>query len=238
MKKILRWHINLNDEPTVEIDYSGIHPNIAYHSKGLSLSGDDPYDIDGFDRGDVKTAFNTMINREGSKGRESAVQVLSRDLVLPIDEAKQLEQAIKELHSPIADKFNSGAGLALQKTDRNIALSVLESCVARSIPVIPIHDSFLVSVRHTETVKLMMYDAYIEEVYEEVSPNGSKGFKGFKGIKAEAREFTEAMNDAIYRCLDGDTEGMDGQYWDNLINNEPVQAPPKVEETCVDEYEE
>ena len=38
----------------------------------------------------------------------------------------ELEQAIQELHSPIADLFNSGAGLLMQRKDSDIALRVLE----------------------------------------------------------------------------------------------------------------
>ena len=33
----VRVHINLNDEPTIEIDYWSIHPFLAYHQKGASF---------------------------------------------------------------------------------------------------------------------------------------------------------------------------------------------------------
>ena len=229
-KKKLRWHINLNGDPTIEVDYWSIHPYLAYHSRDIAFTGDDPYTIDGFDRDLVKVAFNIMINRKGYKGHESAAKTLSSDLNIGMVEATQLEQAIQERHTPIADLFNSGAGLELQRLDSTIALQVLKSFIDRGIPIIPIHDSFIVSVRYTEDLILTMRDCYYEVLYSSQPPLDKQSFKG---IKAEHRDYTEPMLEAIQCCFEGNTEDMDDLYWDNLINNEPVQAPPRVEQDCV-----
>jgi hypothetical protein len=229
----VRVHINLNDEPTIEIDYWSIHPFLAYHQKGLHFNGDDPYTIDGFDRESVKTAFNIMVNRTGKGSSKSAAQTLAKELEIPLVEAKELEQAIQELHSPIADLFNSGAGLLMQRKDSDIALRVLETFTANNIPIIPIHDSFLVSVCYTEDLILTMRDYYMDELYGGSPP---LDIQGFKGIKAESRGYTEPMMKAIQLCFEGDTEGMDNLYWDNLIAIEPVQPVPDITKVCIDEY--
>lgn len=235
LKKEVRKHINLNDEPTIEVDYWSIHPYLAYHSRGLDYSGEDPYVVDGSERDTVKTAFNIMINRKGTGGKKSAAKTLSEELEMSLEEAERLEEAIKALHSPIAELFNSGAGLALQRQDSDIALEVIRYFIDRNIPIIPIHDSFIVPVRYTEDLLLVMRDCYTKVLYGSEPPLDILGFKGFKG---DMRDCSKDMEEAITRCFEGNTEGMDDIFWDNLIAKEPVQSSPLLEQYYIDtEYE-
>jgi len=66
-----RDRITIDGKRTVQLDYSGLHPHILYHERGLELKGD-PYqvnlipsknaeDIDGF-RKFIKQCFNAMLN--------------------------------------------------------------------------------------------------------------------------------------------------------------------------------
>jgi hypothetical protein len=234
-KKKTRKYLDLNDEPTIEIDFWSIHPYLAYHSKGKDFPDEDPYIIEGYDRDTVKTAFNTMINRKAGGSKKDAAETLSKVLEIPLEEAVELEVAIKELHNPIAELFNSGIGLELQRTDSNIALKVLEYYIGRGIPIIPIHDSFIISVRYTEDLVLTMKGYYEEVLYGQDRPIDMMGFKGIKG---EMREYSEGMNRAIQLSFRGHTEEMDDLYWDNLIKLEPVQVPSGLEVGGLDiEYE-
>ena len=53
--KQTRKYFYLNGEPTIEIDYSCIHPHMLYHGEGLEFDSDDPYAIEGFDTDSVKS---------------------------------------------------------------------------------------------------------------------------------------------------------------------------------------
>ena len=154
-----RKYLYFDKEPTLEIDYSSFHPHLLYHQDGLQFAGDDPYVIEGFDRGHVKVAFNIMLNRKGSKDNKSAANTISDELGIDIEASEALEIAILELHGPIAQYFNSGIGLKLQRLDSNIAMSVIDYFVnVLKRPIVSIHDSFIVSVRDTESLILIMAD--------------------------------------------------------------------------------
>ena len=62
--------------PTVEIDYSSLHIQMAY-AEVEEATLRDPYVIDGFDRKLVKLAVNTLFN---ASTRKSAVGAIAEDL--------------------------------------------------------------------------------------------------------------------------------------------------------------
>ena len=129
--------------------------------KGLEFDGDDPYAIEGFDRDDVKVALNIMLNKEAVGANKSAAKTISKAVGCDNDTAEALETAIKAQHSPIAHHFNTGIGLTLQRRDSDIALLVINTFVNElNRPIICVHDSFIVSVRDTETLILAMNDSY------------------------------------------------------------------------------
>ena len=209
-----RKYLYFDKEPTLEIDYSSFHPHLLYHQDGLQFSGDDPYVIKGFDRSHVKVAFNIMLNRKGSKDNKSAANTISDELGIDIEASEALEIAILELHGPIAQHFNSGIGLKLQRLDSDIAMSVIDHFVnVLKRPVVSIHDSFIVSVRDTESLILLMADCYRMFVDEMIT---------MRGIKGTAQEFSNALMDVIDLCIEQQTGGMNNNYWDALVAKEGV----------------
>lgn len=213
--KQTRKYFYLNGEPTIEIDYSSIHPYMLYHREGLEFDGDDPYAIEGFDRDAVKVAFNVMLNSKGAGANKSAAKAICNALSCDEDTAKALETAIQALHSPIAHHFNTGIGLTLQRRDSDIALLVINTFVNElDRPIICVHDSFVVSVRDTESLILTMNDSY-KAVH--------KNELGMKGIKGTCLEFSDALKTAITLCFEQDTETLTNSYWDSLLATEEVQ---------------
>jgi hypothetical protein len=214
-KKETRKCLYFDGDPTLEIDYSSFHPHLLYHQDGLQFNGDDPYIIEGFDRDNVKVAFNIMLNRKGSKDNKSAANTISAEVGIDTLVAKSLEQAILSLHSPIAKHFNTGVGLKLQRLDSDIAMSVIDHFVnVLKRPIVSIHDSFIVSVRDTESLILLMADCYRMFVDEKIN---------MRGIKGTAQEFSKALMDAINLCFEQQTDGMSNGYWDTLIAAEGVR---------------
>ena len=228
--KQTRKYFYLNGEPTIEIDYSSIHPHMLYHKERLEFNGDDPYAIEGFDRDAVKVAFNIMLNKEAFGANKPVAKTISKVVDCDIDTAEALETAIQTLHSPIAHYFNTGIGLTLQRRDSDIALLVINTFVNElSRPIICVHDSFIVSVRDTETLVLAMNDSYKAVHKDEIDETKTKGMKGIKGVSLE---FSDALTTAIEQCFQQNTDTLTDSYWATLLAAEEVQ---ECDEVGVDE---
>ena len=147
----------LDGEKTEEVDYSQVHPRIIYAEAGVDLVGD-AYDIPGYDRNLCKAAFNILVN---AACYLSALGALTRDMNGDRRGAEALIEAIKAKHSVVAKYFHSSAGVRLQGLDSRMAEIVLtEMTVKRGIPVLPVHDSFIVPESHRETLVRVMKDAF------------------------------------------------------------------------------
>jgi len=209
-----RKYYHFDGDPTIEIDYSSIHPHMLYHKEELEFDGDDPYTIEGFDRGAVKLAFNIMLNRKAVGANKSAAKTISKEVGCDEDAAEALEAAIQALHSPIAHHFNTGVGLTLQRLDSDIALSVIDQFVITlKRPILCVHDSFIVSVRDTESLILAMESSYRQLLGD--------GF-AMRSIKADALDFNEALTVAINSCFEQDTDDLDNEKWDELIAEQGI----------------
>ena len=206
LKEDQRKHLRFNDEPTVEIDFAGIHPHLLYQLQGESFDGD-PYGIKGFKRDKVKKAFNTLINRDSSKHKGPLAASLAWNLGITSAEASELENALYKLHRRIAGYFNSGYGLKLQKLDSQMAFNVMTRFFMElKRPVLMVHDSAIVSVRDVETLKLCMVDAYSSVVSNELR---IKGYLNEElapmpnGLKVTSADFNEALINTITKALEG-----------------------------------
>lgn len=157
-----RRYFLLNGERTEEIDYSQIHPRIIYKEAGVELVGD-AYEIPGWSgtkelRDLCKAAFNILVN---AACYDSARGALARDMGGDRQGAAELIEAIKAKHRDVAYYFHSAVGVRLQGLDSKMAEIVLaEMTVKRGIPVLPVHDSFIVAESHRETLVRVMKDAF------------------------------------------------------------------------------
>jgi hypothetical protein len=206
LKKTQRINLHFNGEPTIEVDFSGMHPHLLYHLQGEEFNGD-PYEITGFDRDAVKVAFNTLINRDGSKHKGSAARSLVGNLDISPAKAAELENALYRRHHRIAGHFNTGYGLRLQKLDSQIAYDVMTHFfIERRQPVLMIHDSAIVSVREVEILKLCMVDAYRTVVLQELQNVGcaDEALAPLpKGLKISSADFNATLTNTIARALEG-----------------------------------
>ena len=206
LPKKQRINLRFDDEPTIEIDYSCMHPHLLYHLQRNEFSGD-PYDIEGFKREAVKVAFNTLINRDSSKHKGTAAKSLVRNLNITMVQAMSLENAIYRLHHRIAGHFNTGYGLKLQKLDSQIAFDVMTHFfMERKRPILMIHDSAIVSVRDVEVLKLCMVDSYRSTVFNELQTLGHSNVEDAplpKGLKVTSDDFNRTLTDTIYKALEG-----------------------------------
>ncbi|NDV53917.1 hypothetical protein G0Q01_23475 [Yangia sp. PrR007] len=165
--KAYRRHLAVNGKRMVEIDYSNLHPVILYAEAGATPPVDCYRGI--FDevtetkggaelRSMVKATFNAMLNaerplRQAPKGIEPGKFNMSWPSV---------SNAVRSAHGPIENKFYTGAGKRLQRTDSDVAERVMLDFIESGIPILPVHDSFLVHEGHREFLNKSMQSALVE----------------------------------------------------------------------------
>lgn len=89
---------------------------------------------------------------------------------LGIQNAAEIISKFKTVHSPIAHHFcsDNDTGLKLMNKDAAIALDILNHFAKRSIPILAVHDSFIVQEKYKEELREVMENTY------------SRHTKGFK----------------------------------------------------------
>ena len=170
-----RHYIVMNAKPMVEFDYANLHPRILYAEAGLTppddcYSGIYPEFTEGLMppnsslRKTVKIALNAMLNatkplnRPPRGFRKSDCNCSWKDLC----------EAILKKHQPIADKFFTGQGLRLQRIDSEIAEYVMLHFAKHDMPILPLHDSFLIRSGYEESLEQVMQEAFYHLVGSDV----------------------------------------------------------------------
>ncbi|WP_430432065.1 hypothetical protein [Oceanicaulis sp.] len=168
--------ISINGEDVAILDYDQMSLAIAYGLSGLPLPEGDLYLIDGLSRlvdreprPTVKQVVNAMFNRktpltEYPKG-VAPLTYQGGEEVYP---ARWLAEAIREKHAPIADWFEQGRGLELQRRDSDIAVDVLLKLIDDGIVALPVHDAFIVPLSKKDYVRSVMIDTFQEHIGGEV----------------------------------------------------------------------
>jgi hypothetical protein len=175
MPKALRPYLLIDGIPTVEVDYSNQHPTILYAME-REKPPLDAYDgvishlgIEGHKaknaRGMIKKSFNAMLNALKPM-KNSPDGVKPKDFGL---KWREISDAIMAYHQPIAHHFYTGVGRRLQQMDSSIAERVLIQFARYGIPVLPVHDSFVVQEDYELVLRVVMNDEFI--VVVERSPD-------------------------------------------------------------------
>jgi hypothetical protein len=113
-----------------------------YNELGTPLSGD-PYETSGWERSLVKMAFNALVNAETTIAalRAIALRIGGEGA---FDKARRLVESIEHRHPAIARYFGTGAGLRLMRRDSDMTQKIVLSGVRAGVPLLPIHDSYIV----------------------------------------------------------------------------------------------
>jgi hypothetical protein len=168
---VLREKIIINTHYTVEIDYSGLHIYMLYALKGINFSSLDkepyiyPKDNDPNNlRQVLKVLLLAAIN---SKDEEECIKAVRYEINMNKDafpeelpDLKEAYNQFKEHHPDIADMFCSKSGLKLQRWDSDIAEAVVKVMTKENIPVLVIHDSFIVPKPDADFLYEIMIKAY------------------------------------------------------------------------------
>ena len=152
-----RSFLIVNGKPTVEFDYSGLHPAILYAKKGLELPSDPYSSILGKDhRNLAKRCFSALLNSVGPMNgppNETKISHTGKRW-------SEIKARIYDLHGPISEYFEKGSGLELMHEDSEIALVIMKHFAQQNIPVYPVHDSFIMHSGYESELLRVMQKAF------------------------------------------------------------------------------
>ena len=180
--KELRKYILLDGEPVVELDFSAIHVLLLYARLGENFLDEfsDAYAIEGYDfRSAMKVVMMSAINAQpkgGVDGETRAIHAAWDTLVSKLnrerneqginsfDQLYNMLEAIKERHPRIANFLNSGEGIMLQREDSDIAIEIIKQHTDMHVPILTVHDSFIVPKSFSQFTMDIMHQAYGAQV--------------------------------------------------------------------------
>ncbi|MEY8099841.1 hypothetical protein AB9F29_21000, partial [Falsihalocynthiibacter sp. S25ZX9] len=166
-----RSQIFINDEPTVEVDFQGLHINLLYAEIAEELVGD-PYDLspikfhaypDEMVRNIVKRLVLTSLN---AKDKSSAYKAF-RNGFSNTHWAKQATDiqidkflnAFLARNPKISDYLFSDKGIQLMRIDSDITAHIHSHFTEQGIPVLSVHDSYIVEYRRVTELRVAMAKA-------------------------------------------------------------------------------
>jgi hypothetical protein len=231
----IREKILIDNHRTVEVDWSALHPILAYGKKGIEYKDKYPYDIAvqfvdelGIENPDVSKTVVKLLTLMGLNASDESslfqafrgefyktaewqiIKSVSSGYKITNKKLKIVLEDIKEKHSPIADMFNTGVGLDFMYLDSQIVEYVMKKFIERDEPVLQVYDSFI--VRQTELKKLIdcMYEGFYEVTGKRI---------------ISIKQLQECV---ITRTQVNAFKHIDFDYW--LDNHQ--QAEPEFPETC------
>ena len=197
----LRDEILIDDQYTVEVDFSEFHISLAYGLEGHQPP-DDPYalsvSIGGLSkeqqRKDVKLVALTAINAKDRKTTFSAFRdQRNRDQRgLPSSQKikytnpliEQLLDNFLQENTPISHYLCADKGVALMALDGEITTQIIEHFTDRKVPILTVHDSYIVESSREQELMDVMQSVTREVVgnhkfkmkQEQLSPNMIQAF--------------------------------------------------------------
>jgi len=169
VKRWARKHITINNNQTIEADFSSQYPHMLYAHEGLPLS-EDPYtldyylDVDGTTRTFVKACLLRSFGADGRKATVKSIEKSVRDgeLIQPesITNINLVLDALAAKHKPISKFMHKGISDQLQYYDSVIAERVMLKFAERGIAALPVHDSFIVEEQYKFEIDLEMMSAF------------------------------------------------------------------------------
>ena len=167
----IREKILINGKPTCEIDYKSIHPYLLYGKTGKKPNREDIYEVDltwtntspEQLRTWVKQLVLVAINSSSETKAYAAFRydqpTGSRGKSLKNKQLAELLNAFKAENKPISKFLCTDQGIKLMAEDSRIATYVINKMTKENIPVLSVHDSFIIDVEHTFHLKQTMMDA-------------------------------------------------------------------------------
>ncbi|MDB4207646.1 hypothetical protein N9775_00640 [bacterium] len=166
-----RRNIRINNEPTVELDYSSLHPNILTVEAGLEPL-EDVYTL-GYQ---VNEQFDQEQQRQIMKGLVlNLLNATKLDAALdaftykqptghPFKRLKKTQfyayvDAFKTKYPHLADKIGNDEGIRLMFIDSQIMNIIIERATTKDVPILTVHDSVICKEKDEPYVRTLMREA-------------------------------------------------------------------------------
>ena len=162
----LREAIIINEQPTVELDYSNCHPRMLYAERGLECDGDlyELPEIADTYRTLIKWLMQVLIN---GKRRPSEDEKPNHLALPPGFTLKEVATLLEARHQPIADAFKTGAGLRLMRLESDIAMEIVTTAMAEGWVALSVHDSFITTINQRDRLNELMIQSYVKRFGKE-----------------------------------------------------------------------
>jgi hypothetical protein len=170
LPKKYRKHLIINGQPVCEIDYNEFHIRLLYDHMGLKPpNSKDLYRVLGYlptKRKLLKKVLNAHIC---AKSNIQALKGVLKDIKddddlknITYDEIKVFSKLLFKKHGKVITYLNSGYGTKLQRLDSDLTESIIFNLLNKGIPVIPIHDSFIVPKYEQKHLEAAMKEEYFK----------------------------------------------------------------------------
>jgi hypothetical protein len=168
----VRRFILVNDSPVVELDYSAMNVELAYSRVGRrsrDVLGEvaDIYDVPGFEQlsRDIRKRGMLMLLAGNSRGQAiRAIGNYALQIGVPLKngEARALIDALVERHEAIAELHFKDMALPFQRAESKITEEVIRQSIGMDIPLLNIHDGYVVPAYAERHVRDVMEGAFRE----------------------------------------------------------------------------
>ncbi|NIZ63510.1 hypothetical protein DL239_21370, partial [Sedimentitalea sp. CY04] len=171
INSIWRAKITIDTEPTIEADYQGLHVAMLYAEAGKELTHD-PYLLPqyknlSFPPKLVRTlAKQLVLTAINAKEKSSAYKAFRGEF--PEGHAgknmtnkylDELLEAILARNPSLSDYLFTDQGICLMRKDSDITAFIHNHFTKKGIPVLSVHDSYIVDCNHVGELRRVMADA-------------------------------------------------------------------------------
>jgi hypothetical protein len=205
----------------VEPDFSGFHVAIAYALR-RETPPEDPYALpfvlpeyqgcEEIQRNDVKNLALIALNASGTQStinayRSNYAHEYKQRKIGPTTMGDkllyQLLEGFMDLNTPIKDDISSDLGVMLQAIDSSMTNSILKHFTQRDIPVLTVHDSYIIEEQHEQELKRVLRDVFVEslKLFEPTIKTKKTTKQAIALIDKEDKEAKKTAIDDYFRSL-------------------------------------
>ncbi|MDO6505310.1 hypothetical protein Q4525_20430 [Shimia thalassica] len=171
-----RSKITIDNEPTIEADFEGMHVAMIYAEEGLDLPHD-PYILPGYKNKGIppklvrKLAKILVLTAINAKEKSSAYRAFRAGFPNKHFGKKMTDKKLDVLLGALLDRnpclgdyLFTDQGIRLMRKDSEITSLIHNHFTRKGIPVLSVHDSYLVDCRHVGELRQVMAEASEEVV--------------------------------------------------------------------------
>ena len=189
VSETLRKDIFINGNPTIEVDYKALHVTLLYaqflNEQKVWPYGEDPYDLKiqlsrsvprDIQRKRVKAIILQAINANSRKAAFSACRDNAKagtpEKRLTNKYLERLLEAFLDEHPDLRRFIATDTGIDLMRVDGDITEEIIRLMTKKGIPILTIHDSYIVerhrfadlrAVMATAAIRVAGYDLFAEQ---------------------------------------------------------------------------